>query len=288
MNTGLTVNGEPVDPALVEEAFLRLKSGAEARSEVSCCERDDEFRAAAVEEVIDGILLAQEAERTTPAPAEGEVREALEATLREWRQHGASWEMLESCRGSLREETVARLRMEKFTAGLWQNLPGLTELELREWHAEHAEEFRFPAEVRAWHLVRFAAADDPWPAYREMLELRNLALEGADFAALARDHSQKPGGEHDLGWITQQRALHPFEAVLFSLRAGETSPVIVHEQAFHLVQAAEVRPSRVQPFEEVADEVRSRAAALQRREALARLAARLRESAEIKRDPGGD
>lgn len=283
MNPPFTVNGEPADPALLEDAFLRLKSAAELRSEVSCCERDEEFRARAEDEVIDGILLAQEAERTVPPPAEEAVRAALEVTMRQWREHGASWEMLENCRHRLCEEAVARLRMEAFTARVWSELPGLTEDWLRAWHAEHAEEFREPAAVRAWHLVLLPAPDNPWPVYREMLELRTQALAGADFAALAREHTRKPGGEADLGWLTQERALHPFEAVLFSLREGETSPVLVHEGAFHLVQAAEVRASRVRPFEEVAEEVRARALAGQRREALARLAATLRRSAVIGR-----
>jgi hypothetical protein len=283
MNALLTVNGEAVDPALVEEAFLRLKSAAELRSEVSCCERDVEFRARAEEEVIDSILLAQEAERVVPPPAEEAVRAALEAILRQWREHGASWEMLESCRARLREEAVASLRMQAFTAELWKGLPELTEGDLRAWHADHAEEFRVAAAVRAWHLVHFPAAEDPWPAYREMLAWRQQALAGADFAALAREHTRKPGGETDLGWIEQERALHPFEAILFSLGEGETSPVIAHEGAFHLVQAAEVRPSRVLSFEEVAEELGRRAEAAQRREALARLAASLRSSAAVRR-----
>ena len=55
----LRINGEAVDPGLIEDTFVRLKAEAELLSEVSCCERDDEFRVQAEEEVIDGILLAQ-------------------------------------------------------------------------------------------------------------------------------------------------------------------------------------------------------------------------------------
>jgi hypothetical protein len=51
------VNGEAIDPSLIDEAFARFKAtGSQARS--SCCERDDGFRdlARKGDEVIEGIL----------------------------------------------------------------------------------------------------------------------------------------------------------------------------------------------------------------------------------------
>ena len=55
-------------------------------------------RAMAEDEVIDSILLAQEAERSTPAPADDEIRDEFERLLKEWREQGASWQMLEQRR----------------------------------------------------------------------------------------------------------------------------------------------------------------------------------------------
>jgi hypothetical protein len=279
----LLVNGEPIDPELIEEAFTRLKAEAEMLSEISCCERDDEFRSRAEEEVIDGILLAQEAERRVPEPPAEELRAAFEQTLREWRGHGASWDLLDAQRDALRAETASRLRMEKFTADLWRDLPAPTDDDLRESYFRHFARYRQPPAARVLHLVRFPAAADPWDDYAAMLELRRRALEGEDFAALAKEHSAKPGGGIDLGWVDQQRVLHPFESMLFSLRPGEIGPVIFHEQALHLVQVVDVRPASVRPFAEVADELRAEWEREHRLAALKDLAARLRESARIER-----
>ena len=55
----LRVNGELIDPNLLEDAFARIKSEAEARLQVSCCERDPEFMEQAEEEVIDSVLKSQ-------------------------------------------------------------------------------------------------------------------------------------------------------------------------------------------------------------------------------------
>lgn len=279
----LRVNGENVDPALVEDTFVRLKAEAEMLSEVSCCERDEEFRGKAEEEVIDGILLAQEAERRVPDPPADEVRGAFEDTLRQWRQHGASWDLLDAQRDSLRAETVSRLRMEKFTTGLWSGLPELTRDDLRAWYDANAARFRRPPAARVLHLVRFPETPDPWDDYALILDLRRRALEGEDFAELAKANTMKRGGEVDMEWIEQQRVFNPFEAMLFSLREGEISPVFFYEQALHLVKAVEVRPAAIQPFEEVADSIRDEVEHARRLQVLKDLAAKLREGAAIER-----
>jgi hypothetical protein len=278
----LRINGEIADPGLIEEAFARIKAEAELLSEVSCCERDEEFRARAEEETTEGILLAQEAERRVPMPSTEEIRAAFENTLRQWREHGASWDLLDAERESLRAETVSRLRMERFTEELWKELPEIREAELREWYDANRGRFRTTAAARPLHLVRFPEGD-PWDDYEAMLKLRTRALAGEDFATLAKEQTQKRGGEIDLGWIEQQRVFNPFEAMLFSLRAGEVSPVFFYEQALHLVKVEEARASTVQPFEEVEGSVRVEVEREQRLGVLRDLATKLREGAVIER-----
>lgn len=279
----LRINGETADPGLIEDAFARLKAEAEMLSEVSCCERDGEFRQRAEEEVIEGILLAQEAERRTAEPPPAEVRDAFEQTLRQWREHGASWDLLDAQRESLRAETISRLRMENFTTGLWRDLPEPTGDDLRAWYLENIARFRTPPAARVLHLVRFPESPDPWDDYAAMLELRHRALEGENFEELAREHTGKRNGEIDLGWIEQQRIFNPFEAMLFSLREGEIGPVFFYEQALHLVKAVEVRPAAVQPFEGIAENIREEVMHARRLEVLKELAMKLRETAVIER-----
>lgn len=278
------VNGEPVDPALIEDTFIRLKAEAEMASEISCCERDGEFRERAEEEVIDGILLAQEAERRVPEPSADEARSAFEETLREWRRHGASWDLLDAQRESLRAETISNLRMQRFTDSLWKELPELAYDDLRTWYGENLSRFRTPAAAKVFHLVRFPESPDPWDDYAAMIDFRRRALDGEDFAELATAHTQKKGGEIDLGWIEQQRLLNPFESMLFSLREGEISPVFHYEQAYHLVKVTEARAASVQPFEEVAEGIREEVERTRRLQVLKDLAAELRAKAVIERD----
>lgn len=284
----LIINQEPVDPALLEDAFQRIKTTAEMLADVSCCERDEEFFAQAEEEVIHGILLAQEAEKRHAKLDESQVKAAMEKALREWRENGASWELIEKHHAQIHQETTAALRMEKFTKELFAGIGEPTQQEVADYYHEHQHEFFQAPAVHALHLVRFPDHAHPWNVYREMLALRQLVIDGADFATLAREHTEKSNKEIDLDWIMMERILHPFEAILFSLREKEVSPVISHDNALHLVYPLEIKPAVLIGLEEKSEEIRQRIVLAKKQRILRELAARLREGAVIQRKMSDD
>lgn len=280
----LIVNHEPIDPSLIEDAFQRIKASAEMLTEVSCCARDEEFFSQAEEEVIDGILLAQEAEKRYTKLEEAVVKPAMERALRQWRENGASWDLIEKHHAQIHQETTAALRMECFTNELFAAVGTPSEEEIADYYHEHQKEFFLPPAVHALHLLRFYDHAQPWTEYSHLLTLRQQVIDGADFAELAREHTQKHNKEIDLDWINLERVLHPFEAILFSLREKEISPIISHDNALHLVYPIEVKPAVRISIEEKADEIRQRIILEQKRKILRDLAAELRKSATIERD----
>lgn len=277
----LIVNQEPIDPSLIEDAFQRIKTTAEILTEVSCCERDDEFLAQAKEEVIDGILLAQEAERRYPTLAETDVKPAMERALRQWRENGASWELIEKHHAQIHQETTAALRMEKFTSEIFAEISSPSEEEIARYYHEHQHEYLQPPAVHALHLLRFPDHAQPWTEYSHLLTLRQQVIEGADFAEVAKEHTQKHNKETDLDWITMERLLHPFEAILFSLREKEISPIISHDNALHLVYPIEVKPAVQIPLAEKAETIREQIIRQHKQRILRDLAAQLRSTAVI-------
>lgn len=281
----VTINGEIVDPSLIDEAFIRIKAAAEKKSQNSCCEFDDAYLEQARNEVIEGILLAQEAERSIPAPEQGEVRERLEETLREWRAQGASWDLLEAQRDQLRSEIVANLQMDRFVESVWSKLPELAHDDLQAWHQDHHDEFLRPARSKVLHLVIFPDESNPADDFRKLTGIRNSILDGADFAELAAAHTQKADRVIDLGWIEQNRILNTFESILFSLRENEVSPVFYYERALHLIWPEKVEAERIAAYQDVADQVREMALTDQRRTALHDFAVNLKSTAVIEIHP---
>jgi parvulin-like peptidyl-prolyl isomerase len=286
----LRVNGELVDQELVEETFHRVKTAEEQKVQVSCCERDPEFYEQAEQEVADSILIAQEAEKRFEKIPDEEVTPKLKEMIDAYREHGASWDMLEAQRDMMRHEIAASLRMDKLIGDLLGDDNGVNEEEVRAFYEENQQDYRTPPEARSLHLMKTlneeTTADE---VFSKLCVVREEALEGGDFEEIAKRETEKSTGELDLGWIPLDRPTNPFEATLFSMREGEVSPVIVYEHAMHLVKVMEVKPEEVVPFEDVREELENRALARKRREALQALAVRLRESAVIEKiDMTGD
>ena len=280
----LRVNGELIDPNLLEDAFARIKSEAEARLQVSCCERDPEFMEQAEEEVIDSVLIAQEAEAQFPTLPDDEVKARLENTLKEYRKHGASWEMLEAQRDSLQDECEANLRMEKFLDGVLAGKTDVSDEDVQSYYKENEREFRTVAEVRVLHFMKsLEKHEDPVLLLEEMGQLRESLVDGADFEKIAKAETEKESGEIDLGWITFDRPSNPIESIMFTMRLAEVSPVIAYEHSYHILKIAEMKPSVVRPFEEVCEAFVHRVEFEKRRSALRDFAASLREGATVEK-----
>lgn len=278
----IRVNGELINPELIEESFARIKTEMEQRSQTSCCERDGEFMQRAEEEVIDSILIAQEAEKCHETLPEAEVRAELEKTIKRYREHGASWEMLEEQRDQLRSEVEANFRIERLIRDHTAEVAAPSEEELRSYYESRTRDYRTLPEVSCLHLIKLLEGQqDQRVLLEEMAALRERALKGEDFAALALAETDKTSKEVDLGWIPLDRPGNPFEAVLFSLREGEVSPVLSYEHAFHLVKVTGRRGGGAPSFEELRDELASRFLREKRQEALRALALKLREQAKI-------
>ena len=82
---------------------------------------------------------------------------------------------------------------------------------------------------------------------------------GKDFAELAKEKSTGPSAAQggDLGFFTKGRMVPEFEAVAFTLQAGEYAKEPVKTQfGWHVIKVEERRETAPPPFEEVADQVR--------------------------------
>jgi hypothetical protein len=113
------------------------------------------------------------------------------------------------------------------------------------------------AEIQARHILLRIPADAT-PAQRDSLRehaeaLRQQAVQGADFAALAEQHSEDPGSAQrggDLGFFGRGRMVAPFEEAAFRLQPGEISPVVESPFGFHVIRVDERRQPEFEPARE--------------------------------------
>lgn len=100
------------------------------------------------------------------------------------------------------------------------------------------------AQVRARHiLVRSREGDgNETEARRKAQELLRQLRGGADFSALAREHSDDPGSGArggDLGFFGPGQMVPEFEQVAFGLEPGQISDLVRTPFGFHIIQTLE-------------------------------------------------
>jgi peptidyl-prolyl cis-trans isomerase C len=132
-----------------------------------------------------------------------------------------------------------------------EGAPVITEEQLRERYQQEIE--RGPKqEYRVRHIIV-----DSEDAARDIIAQLG---KGADFAALAREHSTGPskdqGGE--LGWLGPGMVVPEFFAAVETLKAGEYTQQPVHTSfGWHVIEVEETRPLTPAPFDQVKEKIQS-------------------------------
>ncbi|MGH7444352.1 MAG: peptidylprolyl isomerase [Longimicrobiales bacterium] len=102
------------------------------------------------------------------------------------------------------------------------------------------------AQVRARHVL-FRLPPNATDTQRDSVvalarQVREQAVNGADFAALAREHSEDPGSAAqggDLGFFGRGQMVGPFEDAAFALEPGQVSDLVETPYGFHVIKLEE-------------------------------------------------
>jgi len=142
----------------------------------------------------------------------------------------------------------------------------ITDDDANDFYTANAKQFETPEQVRASHiLIRPDTADpntDPNEAKAEALAkaqdlLKQIKEEGADFAELAKVHSQSPSKDQggDMGFQSRGAWVASFEKVAFELTVGQISDVVETPYGYHIIKVTDRQEAGVKPFEEARDEI---------------------------------
>lgn len=159
------------------------------------------------------------------------------------------------------EETVAIEYLE--VRGSEIEVPTtIAEESLRQRYEEQRARYVTEEQRLASHIL---LAVDPsvdesgWDAARKRAEALKAEIEGgADFASVAREHSDDSGSAEeggDLDWIERGVFGEEFDEGLFAATQGEVAGPIRTIDGYHLVLVRDIREGGSVPFEDVRDEL---------------------------------
>ncbi|MDF1826568.1 MAG: peptidyl-prolyl cis-trans isomerase [Verrucomicrobiales bacterium] len=249
------INGERIDDQELEEEFESIKEHYQSMGETVCCDRDDEFWQYAKNNVINRTLIEQRSNAEYGPISDEEVTARFEELKAE---HGGESEFLDNTgfnAGDLPmilKKLKSSLTIDRYLDSKIEGSLGITEVEVVDYYQRHEAEFMSKEEVRVSQIfIEPSSQEAAAEAFIALRELREELLEGKDFDEAAKEHGSDENREIDLGFMKQGETMPEIEAITFSMRIGEISPVVATHYGFHLFKVTDRKLPKLIPIEEL-------------------------------------
>jgi peptidyl-prolyl cis-trans isomerase C len=247
-----TVNDEPITGD-------ELKVLAYTASGMMDSTRSPSFNIRLLDQMIDRKLMAQEAKAAGVTIPDTIVTNVLDQFVRQFGGEQQVDQMLapmgltrDDFRNAIqRDLTIRKYVDEKITTSIV-----VADADVRAFYDQNPDMFAGQDSVHVRHIILLSHEGDQdqqkSDRLAQMKAIRTRALNGEDFAELARQYSQdnvaQQGG--DLGYFPRGMMVKPFEDAAFALKKGQISDVVETQFGLHLIKCVDKKSARPVPFEE--------------------------------------
>lgn len=285
------VNGEGITRARLQSGVdASMRQGRMNYGGITQPKQYKRLQREVLDQLIAQELLWQEAKRQDFVVAPAEVDKALaqlrgrypteQAYLNGLEQNGFTPE-------SYREDLKRHMSVRRWARETLAKKITVSDAEVHEYYVTNQPRFAQPEQIDARHvLIKLAPDADEaavMAARRQIEQILARAKSGADFAELARQHSQDTsasrGGE--LGFLPRGRLVKPFEDAAFALKPGEISGVVRTQYGFHIIKLQARRDARVVSEPQAAPAIRQHLSSSKLQDALVEHARALRQQGSV-------
>lgn len=134
---------------------------------------------------------------------------------------------------------------------------------VKSWYQANEGRLQQPEQRQASHILirvdKDASESQVQEAKAKIEQIQaQLKTNPADFAKLAKQHSQDPGSAAkggDLGYFGRGMMVKPFEDAVFALKENQLSEVVRSDFGFHLIKLTGIQAERARPLKEMHDEI---------------------------------
>lgn len=169
----------------------------------------------------------------------------------------------------VKEEVREGLARNKFMQAHWAGKINVTEEDARKYYDENPKQFEQTEQVRASHILIKPEITDPHVdpnadpneaktvAKAKAEDLLKQIKEGADFAELAKAHSNCPSAPNggDLGFFPRGETTPAFENVAFELEIGQLSEIVETKYGYHIIKATDHKEATTTAFDQAKENI---------------------------------
>ena len=126
--------------------------------------------------------------------------------------------------------------------------------DVQRFYEDNQQQYSTPEQIRASHILLKTEGKDDAAVKKEAEDLAAKAKAGADFADLAKKHSQDDSNNTkggDLDFFGRGQMVADFDKVAFAMKPGEISAPVKTEFGYHVIKLTEKRAASQRPLAEV-------------------------------------
>ena len=221
---------------------------------------NDQEKAAAktlIDDEIGRTLLVLKAKESGITVSEKMLSDRLETVKAKFKSDSVFEHQLKN-RGMTIDQYKQELKVDMFMDQLIKNeiepKIKIDEKDTRAYYEKNKSKFQSSEKVRASIiLLKFEPSKGKageQAVIKKFESILNQIKNGADFAALAKRHSQdslaSKGG--DLGYFTRKQMLPAFSTRAFKMKIGEVSNIFRTGHGFHVLKVTDIKPVKLSPF----------------------------------------
>jgi len=251
----LKVNGQTIRNTDIQQEFDRLKPHYDQVFKDQPPDRQKEqLYDWSRENVIEKVLINQEAEKRFPHIPNEEIDSALEQQIK-----------------------VRRLLQQ-----LYSELPEPLEDDLQQFYQHNKSWFTSPERIRVSHIVRHINwQTDDAQAYNIIKQAQRELTNGALFETVVAKYSDCPENNGDLGLISRGKMVEEFDDVVFHLAVNELSDIFKTRFGYHIAKLYTRIPAATEPLDHVRQQVAEQVKNQMQIEAVENFLDQLKEKATI-------
>jgi peptidyl-prolyl cis-trans isomerase D len=140
--------------------------------------------------------------------------------------------------------------------------PEISAEEIQAYYDKNSDKYSTPEQRWARHILIKVSPEDTEKVKEQKRqkaeEVRQMAVAGDNFAALAKQYSEGPsaGKGGDLGLFPRGRMIKPFDDAVFAMKPGEVSQIVETSFGYHIIKLEDIIPAVVKPLDEVREQIR--------------------------------
>ncbi len=280
----LIVNGEKIEDSAIQQEVERLRPDYER----VFTDQDNEEREAQLldwsrENVIEKILINQEAEKNGDKIPPDQVQAALAKLKEQYEQPEQLYKDFNAENAEqIKKDIAKQMRIEQRIGQVCKNLPKPSQAAIQKYYEENQEQFKSGERARVAHIVKYVNwQTDEQTAYEVISQAYEELKSGVAFEAVVDKHTDCADSGGDLGFVMKGQMVEEFEDVVFNLGDGQVSDIFRTRFGFHIAKVYAREPAAVASLEDVKDQIAELLKGQMRSEAIDKFIDGLKSEAKI-------